>query len=388
MIRQLNRKIEVLTCAGKIELDVVYGQDPGSKRWHCPLKEALGLSGRLPLSPLLAKRYCFTATQSLSFEACAQIASLWGATPVNEAMIHRYVQKYGKLVDEQQQQEMEWILDPATRQEALKRLEDSMDQDTSLVMMLDGWMIRERGAQWGLQPPDELANRVDWREMKTGIVFRLSGRGETQSGRRIIVEKYYEACRGDPFDFGQRLFALALRHGLRQARRAYVIADGAVWIWNLAQDRFHGAVQGLDFYHASEHLRAVAETLFPDDPKRARQWWELRKQRLKENGTLQVDRLLRELKQLIKTLEIQPTKPLQEQIGYFERNRERMDYPQLEQQGAPIGSGAIESTCAQMQDRFKRSGQFWKQKGCRNLMALELARRNNDWERIWGEIAA
>ena len=51
--------------------------------------------------------------------------------------------------------------------------------------------------------------------MKTGIVFRLSERGATQSGRRMLVEKFHEAWRGGPREFGRRLFALALRHGLR-----------------------------------------------------------------------------------------------------------------------------------------------------------------------------
>ncbi|MFC1601424.1 UPF0236 family transposase-like protein [Candidatus Sumerlaeota bacterium] len=256
-------------------------------------------------------------------------------------------------------------------------------------------MIRERGEQWGLKPPETKGDRVDWRELKTGIVFRLSERGATQSGRRILsgavrarVEKFYEAWRGDPHEFGRRLFALALRHGLRRARRVYVVADGAVWIWNLAQDRFRGAQQVLDFYHASQHLWALAEALFPDDPRRAQQWWERRKKGLREKGTIQVDRLLNELTRRAKKLKGATAQLVAQEHGYLERNRQRMDYPRIEEQNAPIGSGAIESTCSQMQDRLKRSGQFWAQQGCRNLIALDLARRNNDWDRAWRKCAA
>ena len=32
---------------------------------------------------------------------------------------------------------------------------------------------------------------------------------------------------------------------------------------------------------------------------------------------------------------------------------------------------------------YKRTGQFWTLPGERCLMALELARRNNDWDDIW-----
>jgi hypothetical protein len=32
---------------------------------------------------------------------------------------------------------------------------------------------------------------------------------------------------------------------------------------------------------------------------------------------------------------------------------------------------------------FKRTGQFWTLPGEHHLMALQLARRNNDWDEIW-----
>ena len=43
----------------------------------------------------------------------------------------------------------------------------------------------------------------------------------------------------------------------------------------------------------------------------------------------------------------------------------------------------MESTCSQYQDRFKRTGQFWTLAGEHHLLALELARRNQDWDEIW-----
>ena len=58
--------------------------------------------------------------------------------------------------------------------------------------------------------------------------------------------------------------------GLAQADKVLVIADGAVWIWNLAGDRFAQAHQRLDYYHASQHLWAVAHALHPQDEAAAR----------------------------------------------------------------------------------------------------------------------
>jgi hypothetical protein len=37
--------------------------------------------------------------------------------------------------------------------------------------------------------------------------------------------------------------------------------EGAVWLWDLAEDRFKTAVKTLDLHPAREHLQAVAETL-------------------------------------------------------------------------------------------------------------------------------
>ena len=62
---------------------------------------------------------------------------------------------------------------------------------------------------------------------------------------------------------------------------------------------------------------------------------------------------------------------------------EHLHYERLGAEGCPIGSGAMESTCSQFQDRFKRTGPFWSLPGERHLMALELARRNDDWDEIW-----
>src|ERR1041385_6207052 len=69
-----------------------------------------------------------------------------------------------------------------------------------------------------------------------------------------------------------QLWAEAMRHGLAKATRILVIADGAVWIWNLVEDRFEKAVQRLDLFHGTEHLWTVARLRHPDDEAAAKQW--------------------------------------------------------------------------------------------------------------------
>jgi hypothetical protein len=59
---------------------------------------------------------------------------------------------------------------------------------------------------------------------------------------------------------------------LGQTQRVLVIADGAVWIWNLAEDRFKDAIHRLDLYHANTYRWAVANELHGAGSPEARRW--------------------------------------------------------------------------------------------------------------------
>ncbi len=67
----------------------------------------------------------------------------------------------------------------------------------------------------------------------------------------------------------EQLWAEATRRSLGRANAVLIVADGAVWIWNRAGDRFPGARQRVDFYHVSQHRWAAARTLHPQDPAAA-----------------------------------------------------------------------------------------------------------------------
>jgi hypothetical protein len=97
-------------------------------------------------------------------------------------------------------------------------------------------MVRQRGADWGLTPAEALGERVAWHEVKSAVLYRLEQAGRTAGGRGLIVDKSVVAYQGEPLEFGRRVQVEAYRRGLGQAKAVYVVADGAVWIWNV-QDR-------------------------------------------------------------------------------------------------------------------------------------------------------
>jgi len=372
----------VRTSAGQVVVETVYGQDPETGEWLNPMRELWGLEGRQVMSPVLEERLCFTATLTGSYEATAKVAERWGVA-VDDSTIHTHVQQAGARAEAAREERVERALSPERRGEVVGEAKASLPSGKfSLVIMIDGWMVRERGAQWGLKPPERKADRVEWHEVKSAIFFRLNQRVETQSGRRMILEKSYEACRGDPYEFGRRVYAEALRRGLVQAERVYVVADGGVWIWNIVEDRFSQAIGVLDFYHASEHLWAIARELHHDEEE-AREWVEPLLHQLKHGGEAGVLKSLEDLLGLCASLKEGSAQIVEREVKYFKNHRDHLHYQQIESQGCPKGSGAIESACSQFQDRFKRTGQFWTLYGEKHLMALELARRNDDWDEIW-----
>ncbi len=171
--------------------------------------------------------------------------------------------------------------------------------------------------------------------------------------------------------------------GLGQAGSVYVVMDGAVWLWNLFDDRFKQCAVGtLDFYHASEHIHALANALFPEKQD-ASKWCARILHSLKHHSA----------KKLFKTLaELVAEPPCQDQATlsaidgtntYFENHKDHMDYARAAKDGLPIGSGSMESQCGQFQDRFKRRGQFWSKSGFAGLLEVSVRHQNGELASLW-----
>ena len=309
-----------------------------------------------------------------SYEQAAAVAAQWGVV-VDDAVIHQQVQRAGERADQQ----------AATRvaASAATPAPQTRPPTAALVIMMDGWMLRHRGEDWGLKPAAAPGDRVAWRECKSAVIYRVSQAVQTKNDRGWGVDKFVVAYHGEPLEFGRRVQAEARRRGLGQVSQVFVVADGGVWIWNLVADRFASATGVLDFYHASQHLWAVAHTLHPENDPAAKSWVEPLLHQLRHGGEAKVLQTLHDLPAWC----VQRAQPLPPSVAtetqYFEKHREHLHYAARAAEGCPVGSGAMESFCAQLQGRFKRCGQFWTEPGRRRLMALEIARRNHDWHQVW-----
>jgi hypothetical protein len=333
------------------------------------VQEQWGLRPHQKLNPGLVEKLCFTATATGSYQKAAEVAAKWGQA-VEDSTVRAHVQVVGARAEQQRQGRVD---NPPRVGSA----------PHALVIMMDGWLIRQRGPDWGRKPAQRPGQRIEWHECKSAVIYRLEQAAQTQGGRGLLVQKFVVAYPGEPVEFGRRVQAEARRRGLGAAQRVYVVADGSVWIWNVAADRFAGATPVLVFYHASQHLWAVAHALHGEGTAAARAWVQPLLHQLRHG---QEGRVLKRLSAL-PTWCAQRKQAVPEAVfrerDYFAHHRHRLRYQTRAQEGCPVGSGAMESFCAQLQGRFKRCGQFWRPSGRDCLLALELARRNGDWDELW-----
>ena len=153
------------------------------------------------------------------------------------------------------------------------------------------------------------------------------------------------------------------------------MADGGVWIGNIVADRFAAATGGLDFYHASQHLWELAHALDPENEAGARAWGEPLLHQLRHGGEAAVRPTLQDLPAGCAQRE-QPLPALvAKESNYFETHREHIHYEARAAEGCPVGSGAMESLCGQLQGRFQRGGQFWTESGRRRLIPFPFNNR-------------
>jgi len=251
-----------------------------------------------------------------------------------------------------------------------------------MIIQMDAWNIRERD-HWGQTSALRQAGKEPerWHWVYTGTCFRLDHRGQTEGGRPFVSQRGFVATREGIDGLRQQLHAEAMRRGLGQAAGALVIADGAVWIWRLADDRFPQARQRLDFYHALEHLAAVGRALYGDDAQGLKQWLSPLAKQLKDQSALKV---IQKLEEVVQAMPAGPeAAQARKEINYLREHQDRMDYKAGRKAGEPIGSGAVESTCRQSQCRFKRPGQFWSQQGDEALLCLETFWRNERWHLLF-----
>lgn len=371
----------IQTRFGRIRVERVRGYCKRCRKWRFPADALLGLPEAGTQSPAVQEIAALTVSQMPAAQAEHLVERLTGLK-ISAATLGRQAQQQGQRAQEQRtclDQQMS-TAGGRVQQDRDLQLQLALEPFT-LIIELDAWNIRERD-DWGQSPTLRAAGQEPsrWHWVYGGTCFRLNQRAQTAGGRPEILSRGYAMTRGGVDALKQQLWAEAMRRGLGRANEVLIVADGAVWIWNLAGDRFPGARQRVDYYHVSQHLWSVAHALHPDDVETARAWVSPMLDKLQADASCEV---ITELEQLRERVEGAAREVVAREVGYLQTHRERLDYGTAKEKGEPLGSGPMESTCRQYQVRFKRTGQFWSQTGDEALMCLETFRRNERWHLLF-----
>jgi hypothetical protein len=345
---------------GPVTLRRNYYHPPGPEGGF-PLDQVLGLIGSC--TPGAARMLARTAAQLPYLESAQQLQELAGLA-VDPSQIQRLVQLLGPPAQERLLQ----LPGPSCR--AAPQFYVSVD-GTGVPMVRAELEGREgRGAD----------GKAKTREVKLAAMFTQATTDAEGSPIRDPQSTTYLASFEGSDAFGVQVRRAALQRGMAEANTVICLGDGAAWVWEIARTCFPQAVQILDYFHASQHVVALAKAAYWD-PGTANNW-AIRWQSLLYDSEL--DTLLAEVRTVTGPT---PSQAAQGEIDYLERNRTRMDYQRYRKQGWFIGSGVVEAGCKRViGQRLKQSGMFWTEPGATAVVSLRCALLSaTGWDCLWSQ---
>lgn len=354
----------------------MYYYDGAAKAGCYPLDERLQIRGAVSAG---VERQVVRLSAILAYESAARVLEELTLVKVSDTTVWRRVQQAGQRVRACEAERMSAAATAATATAATAG-EPGQDQ---LGTTMDGVMVHVRGE--------------GWKEVKIGCVFevaavavsavsadpavspRLNPAGEPLQTMQAHHQSYVFHL-GGPEAFGVKLDAEATARGWSHAATTSVTADGAEWIWNLADQYFARSAHVVDWYHAKTHLWNAAHAVSATDPAAA--VWVRPHADLLYSG--QANRLADHLDQLRLSLASPDAcEVLRVEAGYFRTHHERMQYRDFQAVGLPIGSGTVESGAKQFKARYCQSGMRWSRAGLQNAMPFRAAVMSQRFDALW-----
>jgi hypothetical protein len=367
------RPKQLLTALGPVRFQRSYYVCPRCHQGQSPRDRELDVEG-VSCSPGVRRMLAVVGSES-SFDQGREQLELLAGIEVTAKAVERHAEAIGADVEACQQSEIRYA----------KQLELPVVCGPAVPLLyieMDGTGIPVVKAE-----TEGRAGKVDGqpahtREVKLGCVFTQTTTDPEGRPVRDEDSTSYVAAIETAEAFGLRLYTEAWRRGWSRAQRKVVIGDGAIWIWNLADQHFPSAVQIVDLYHARQHLWDLSAKLFPNDSKGLKRWIARCLDRLEQGKIEALVKILRDAPPGTDEL----AKTIANEAEYFERNAERMRYPVFRAQGLFVGSGVIEAGCKVVVGaRLKCSGMFWTVRGANAIIALRCFRISRRFEDYWAD---
>jgi hypothetical protein len=352
---------------GKAPVDERYGLEPGAMT--SGLAALLGLAGI-----------------EFGFDESRAWLQPFLLFDVSENTVRAETQTFGEL-----QAEREAVLCQQSQDEEhlQARLRDQGLLPRRLYGSLDAAKVRiEPRLKAGKKPEKQEA----WRDMKVGCWYEAepvpaaqrSARQRDKFEREQAVfrakkMRYYCDITGAEA-FGKLVWGTGCAAQADLVAELVFVCDGAGWIWNLVDFYYPDAVQIVDWYHAADRLKRIAQAALATEQERAA-WLEPVTNDLWEG---QMGSVLRACEQLAPRCEA-----AQEAVTYFTNNAHRMKYDQFRAAGYLIGSGTVESGCKQIvTQRLKQPGAQWSVEGAVQTAKARAAWLSGEWDALCTQRAA
>jgi len=358
-------RVQIQGLFGHFELQRDYYYHTGKQQGHYPADAALGLEGGY--TPALARLLCLEGADEASYQKAELHLAETGGIAVSARQIQRVVQQVGQAAQAWQQREVQ-------------SQECARDEAPVFYVSADGTGAPMRPEELEGRKGKQAGGGAKTRQVYLGCVF-TQHRVDTEGHPvRDWESTTYVSSLATIDEFGPLLRREALRRGLGSARKIVLLIDGAVGLEHMGRSCFTGCVQIVDFFHALEHAGLVLQALLghkehPDYRRRLRHW---AKRLLKDGVEQLIAQSRREAARLGRGAAVE------EALGYFVRNVDRMQYGSFRAQGFFIGSGVVEAGCKTVIGaRCKQSGMFWSVRGAENVLALRCIQASRRLDAFW-----
>ncbi len=336
----------------------------------CPRDGALGLEGGT-LSPGVLRMVGMVGAMA-SFEEGEELLRELAGVEVSAKHVERAAEALGREVS----QDERCVVEP---------LPQHIRVAPTMYLGVDGTGVPMRASELEGHPGKQADGSSKTREVKLVTVWSAEGRDEEGTPVRDEGSVSYSAAiesaanrdtDSTASEFARRVERESQRRGFERAQRRVVLGDGALWVWNLADEHFPGAIQIVDRFHAKQKLSDVAKSVYGSESSLTREWERERHDEL-DAGDLEA---------VLAALRLHAPKDDEARkcIDYIQRNGHRMRYAEFHTKGLCTSSGVIEAGCkVAIGTRCKRAGMHWTLAGANAIIALRCCKLSARFQGFW-----
>src|SRR5438876_169549 len=363
------RTKQVESVLGPLRLERAYYHCASCGHGFYPRDQHMGIENTSQ-SPALT-RMIGTVGALVSFQEGSELLTELAGVAVDAKQVERTAEALGKQIAEDERLHSEPL--------------DSLPLPRTLYLGMDGTGIPLRAEELVGRTGKQSDGSAKTGEVKLCTIWSAESLDEEGTPIRDEGSVTYSAAlesasaldtAAERSPFAQRVWSEATRRRFCQAPRRVVLGDGALWIWNIAEDQFPDATQIVDRYHAKQHLSDLGKARYGLTHPRATEWAERRQEEL-DTGKLQALRNARRP-------QIPRAQAPRRGLHYFQTNRDRMRYPEFQAQGLCTSTGVVEAGCkVAIGTRLKRAGMHWTVRGSNAIIALRCAKLSGRFQDFW-----